>query len=65
MSLCMYVARIARISKKTCVQNLQNVLHVLTVGVAWSSDDGAVRYLLPALRMMACFLHNRPYGAWR
>jgi len=49
-----------RISQKPHVHTSTNVLHALSVAVARSSsDDRAIRYVLPVLRMTS---HNAAYG---
>jgi len=45
---------------KDHTSKLRNLLYVLTVAVAVSSDDNVIRYLLPVLWMTSCFAHNRP-----
>jgi len=46
VSVCAYVCLLAYL------QNARNFLYVLTVSVAWSSsDDNAIRYVLPVLWM--------------
>jgi len=38
---------------------------MLSVAMAWSfSDDNAIFYVFPVLRMTSCF-YNGPHGAWR
>jgi len=53
---CMSVCLFARISQKPDVQTSRNFRRMLPVAVArFSSDDNAIRYVLPVLWMTSCF----------
>jgi len=52
----MFIGLSDRLSQKLHVKTSQNFLHMLPVTVTRSSsDDNAVRYLLPVLWMTSCF----------
>jgi len=56
LSICLSVCLSARISQEPHLQISPNFLYMLPVAVARSSsDDNAIRYVLPVLRITSCF----------
>ena len=63
--VCVSLSLRSHILKTTCSDFTKFSVHVNCGRSSASSDDSAICYVLPVLRMTSCFHTMGPCGAWR